>query len=34
MERPAVFSSEDPGAGQVVEQTIAFTDNLIAAAFG
>lgn len=30
----AAFSSEDPGAGQVVEQTIAFTDNLIAAAFG
>ncbi|EHA53230.1 spherulin-1B [Pyricularia oryzae 70-15] len=30
----AAFSSEDPGAGQVVEQTIAFTDDLIAAAFG
>lgn len=28
------FSSEDPGAGQMVEQTIAFTDDLIAAAFG
>ncbi|KAI6548376.1 hypothetical protein MCOR03_010687, partial [Pyricularia oryzae] len=29
-----VFSNKDPGAGQVVEQTIAFTDDLIAAAFG
>ncbi|KAK7421008.1 hypothetical protein QQZ08_010129 [Neonectria magnoliae] len=30
----ASFASEDFGAGQVLDETFAFTDNLIAAAFG